>query len=150
MPEVRTLLGFDFGTKRIGISVGQVLTGTARALTTIRSRNMQPDWENISKLINEWQPDALVVGIPLHMDGSEQELTHLAKRFGNRLHGRYNLPVYPIDERLSSYEAETLLEQQSSGFDKSDIDSMSAQLILQSWLDQHQESKDDHDNNECK
>jgi putative Holliday junction resolvase len=134
---INVLLGFDFGTKRIGVAVGQVITGTAQPLTTLASRNMQPDWEKITQLIEQWKPDALVVGIPLHMDGSEQELTHLAKRFGNRLSGRYNLPVYPIDERLSSYEAEQELTQTNGSFVSSDIDRISAKLILQSWLNQH-------------
>ncbi len=137
----KVLLGFDFGTKRIGVAVGQVITGNARALTTLRSRNKQPDWDSITALIKEWQPDAIVIGIPTHMDGTEQELTHLAKRFGNRLMGRYNLPVYPVDERLSSYEAEMALEEEGKQYNTSDIDSVSAQLILQSWLDQHKENR---------
>ncbi len=134
---IQVILGFDFGTRRIGVAVGQVITKSATALTTLNSQNMQPDWKAITRLIEQWKPDALVVGIPLHMDGSEQEITHLAKRFGNRLHGRYNLPVYPIDERLSSYEAEQELTQQNGSFASSDIDKVSAKLILQSWLDQH-------------
>ena len=108
----RVVLGFDFGEKRIGVAVGQELTGTARGITTLTSKNRQPDWEAISRLIEEWRPDLLVVGHPLHMDGSEQPLTHLAYRFGNRLSGRYNLPVERVDERLSSYEAELELSEE--------------------------------------
>ena len=134
---MRTLLGFDFGTRRIGVAVGQEVTGTARALTTLRCPNGAVDWPAISRLIEEWQPDALVVGVPLHMDGAEQEMTRAARRFGNRLHGRYNLPVFTVDERLTSDEAERLLaETGRSAGDKEAIDALAAQLILQTWLEQ--------------
>ncbi|MCW9024844.1 MAG: Holliday junction resolvase RuvX [Gammaproteobacteria bacterium] len=134
----RTFLGFDYGTKRIGIAVGQEITATARALITINSKNQKPDWDAISKLIAEWQPALLVVGLPLHMDGTEQPVTDAARRFGNQLKGRYNLPVEMMDERLSSHEAESLLEQGPSRRNKKQnqaIDHLAAQLILQSWLD---------------
>lgn len=132
----RTLLGFDFGTRRIGVAIGQELTGTARPLTTLTSQDGGPDWAAISRLIEQWRPDALVVGIPYHMDDSEMELTHLAKRFGNRLRGRYNLPVFTVDERLTSAEAETQLREAGNKLDKGAVDPVAAQLILQSWLDQ--------------
>jgi putative Holliday junction resolvase len=134
---VRTLLGFDFGTRRIGVALGQEITGTARPLTTLRSPNGAVDWAAISRIIDEWRPDALVVGIPLHMDGSEQEMTRAARRFGNRLNGRYNLPVFTVDERLTSDEAERLLRDSGRGAgDKEAVDAMAAQLILQAWLEQ--------------
>jgi len=138
----RTLLGFDFGTKRIGIAIGQEVTGTVNPLTTINAKNNKPDWEAISKIIKEWQPDLLVVGLPLHMDGSEQAMTQAARRFSNQLNGRYQIPVALMDERLSSDEAESILSEQThsksrSVFqDKAQIDMISAQLILQSWMSQ--------------
>ena len=131
----RVLLGFDFGTKRIGVAVGQELTRSARALITLNNRNGAPDWEAISRLIDEWKPAALVVGMPLNLDGSDHEITRLARRFGNRLRGRYNLPVYTMDERLSSAEAESQLAEQGR-YEKADVDKMAAQLILQGWLEQ--------------
>lgn len=131
----RTLLGFDFGTKRIGVAVGQELTGSARALETLNSPDGGPDWAGISRLIEQWQPAALVLGLPLNLDGSDHEITRLVRRFGNRLRGRYNLPVYTIDERLSSTEAELLLAEKGR-FDKADVDKVAAQVILQSWLEQ--------------
>ena len=131
----RTLLGFDFGTKRIGVAVGQELTRTATALTTLNSPDGGPDWAGISRLVEEWQPAALVVGLPLNLDGSESESSRLARRFGNRLTGRYNLPVFTADERLSSTEAEAILAEQGR-FEKADIDKLAAQLILQSWLEE--------------
>ena len=132
--KLRTLLGFDFGTKRIGVAVGQELTRTATAQVTLNSRDGGPDWASISRLIEEWQPDALVVGLPLNLDGSESESSRLARRFGTRLAGRYNLPVYTADERPSSNEAEAILAEQGH-FAKADIDKLAAQLILQSWLE---------------
>ena len=139
MPESRaqTLLGFDFEEKRIGIAVGQSLTGSVTPLTTLSAIRQKPDWAGIEALIKEWQPDRLIVGLPLHMDGSEQDMTQRAKRFGNQLKGRYNLPVEWMDERLSSDEAERILQQRGAKrSDKKDIDKLAAALILQSWLDQ--------------
>jgi putative Holliday junction resolvase len=132
--QPRTFLCFDFGTKRIGIAVGQELTHTATALVTLNNPDGGPDWANITRLIEEWRPDALVVGLPLYLDGNESESSRLARRFGNRLAGRYNLPVFTADERLSSSEAEAILAAQGH-FEKADIDKLAAQLILQSWLE---------------
>lgn len=135
MSKPRVLLGFDFGTKRIGVAVGQELTATATAQETLQSRDGGPDWDGITRLIEEWQPDALVVGLPFNLDGSEHETTHLARRFGNRLAGRYNLPVFTIDERLSSVEAERILGERGR-FSREEVDKLAAQIILESWLAQ--------------
>ena len=129
----QTLLGFDYGRLRTGVAVGQTLTATASALITLTARNNKPDWDGIDKLIKEWQPDALVIGVPLHMDGTEQEMTKAAQKFGRQLKARYNLPVYEADERLSSAEAEQNL---GSGQDKAAIDREAARLILQAWLNE--------------
>lgn len=135
----RTLLGFDYGSKRIGIAIGQEVTGTVNPLTTVHAKNHKPDWDSISKIINEWQPELLIIGLPLHMDGTEQAMTQAARRFANQLNGRYQIPVEMMDERLSSDEAESILHEQpgfrSSVFqDKAQVDMISAQLILQSWI----------------
>lgn len=142
----RTLLGFDFGTKRIGIAIAQEVTGTASPLTTVKAVKQKPDWESISKIIAEWQPDLLVVGLPLHMDGTEQPMTQAAKRFSNQLNGRYQIPIALMDERLSSNEAESILNEQSGSRgslfqDKAQIDMISAQLILQSWMSLQEDEK---------
>lgn len=129
----QTLLGFDYGRLRTGVAVGQTLTGTASALVTLQSRNNKPDWDGIDKLVREWQPDGLVVGVPVHMDGTEQEMTAAARKFGRQLKARYNLPLYEADERLSSAEAEQNL---GGGKDKAAIDREAARLILQAWLDE--------------
>lgn len=138
----QTLLGFDFGTRRIGVAIGQVLTRTARPLAVLHSRDGGPDWNAIGALIGQWRPDALVVGMPLHMDGTEHELTAAARRFGNRLAGRYNLPVHRVDERLTSVEAERLLAESATDTGRrrrpgnaDAIDSLAAAIILQAWLD---------------
>lgn len=138
MTAARTILGFDFGMKNIGIAVGQELTSTANPLTAIKARDGIPDWEQIRKLLDEWKPALLVVGLPLNMDGTEQEMTAAARRFGNRLHGRFNLPVEWQDERLSTYEAldQMGIRSKMDSRQRSDVDQLSAQLILQSWLNQ--------------
>ncbi len=139
----RTILGFDFGTKRIGIAIGQEVTNTVNPLTTITAVKNKPDWDKISKIIDEWQPDLLVIGLPLHMDGTEQPMTQAARRFSNQLNGRYQIPIALMDERLSSNEAESILNERSGSRslfrdslfpDKAQIDMISAQLILQSWM----------------
>ena len=129
----QTFLGFDFGTRRTGVAVGQSLTQTASTLTTLKSKNGKPDWLMISKLIEEWKPDALVVGIPYHMDNTAQEMTLAARKFCRQLEGRYHLTVHEAEERLSSWSVE---QQHGSGRD--DIDELAAQLILQDWL-QHKD-----------
>jgi putative Holliday junction resolvase len=134
----RTFLGFDFGMKNIGIAVGQELTMTASPLMAIKAREGIPDWDQIKKILDEWQPALLVVGLPLNMDGTEQTMTAAARRFGNRLHGRFNIPVEWQDERLSTYEAleQMGIRHKSQSRQRSDVDQISAQLILQSWLNQ--------------
>ncbi len=132
---VHTLLGFDYGIKRIGVAVGQQLTCSANALTTITALQGKPDWESIAKLIQEWKPDALVVGIPYHMDGSEQEMTRTAHRFCRQLEGRYRLPVHGADERLSSWVVEH--RERKRGEKPGDIDAQAARVILQDWLQQN-------------
>ncbi len=135
----RTLLGFDFGRNRIGVAVGQEVTHTVTALLTLLGKNQKPDWAGISRLIEEWQPDLLVVGLPLQEDGGEQDMSKAARRFGNQLKGRYNLPVEMVDERYSSLEANMLLRENKVAQVKKNAqqynDHIAAQLILQSWMD---------------
>lgn len=136
MSKPRTVLGFDFGMKSIGVAVGQELTGTASTLTALKARDGIPDWDTIGRLLAEWRPDVLIVGLPLNMDGSEQEMTAAARRFGNRLHGRFNIPVEWQDERLSTFEAldQMGIHSKMDSRRRGDVDQLSAQLILQSWL----------------
>ncbi len=118
--------------------MGQSLTGEARPLVTLRARNHKPDWDGITKLIETWRPKGLVVGLPLKMDGGEQEMSHAARRFSRQLNGRYHLPVHTMDERLSTYEARGLLRDW--GDRNGDRDPVAAQLILETWFTENIDS----------
>lgn len=132
----QTLLGFDFGLRRIGVAVGQRVTGTATALTTLAARDGQPDWAQIARLLETWHPDALVVGLPLQLDGTDSEVTRAAQRFARRLEGRFHLPVFLHDERLSSHTAEQWLWEHAGKLPAAGAaDRVAAQVILQDWLD---------------
>ncbi len=135
-----TYLGFDFGNKKIGIAVGQVTTSIANPLQTIRSIKQQPNWSLISQLINEWLPKGLVVGISKQADGSDNIITPRMQKFCRQLEGRYNLPVYQVDEAFSTFEAKQILFddlQVNAGKLWEVQDQLAAQLILQSWLNQN-------------
>lgn len=136
--QAETLLAFDYGEKHIGVAVGQTLTSTANPLETIRVTSASPDWNAISRIVKAWQPDALVVGLPLNMDGTEQKVTRRARRFGNQLLGRYQLPVHLVDERLSTREARERLA--CTGRAGSDDHPVAAQIILESWLNDQKSS----------
>jgi putative Holliday junction resolvase len=126
------VLGFDYGKKRIGIAVGQTLTASTQALATLTCVQNQPDWQRIQHYIQEWQPKALIVGVPQYADGTPSESTKAALRFSRQLQGRYGLPVYTIDETLSSVEASYQLKQQKRAPHL--LDAVSAQVILETWL----------------
>lgn len=137
-----TILAFDFGEKRIGVAVGQTELALAHPLTTIATLQTRVRFDAIAKLIEEWQPCLLVVGLPVHMDDTEHALTGRARRFGRQLEGRFNLPVAMVDERLSTREAVSLLH--AAGVDarrqKPIRDQVAAQTILQAYFDQHAHS----------
>jgi len=138
MSNPRTFLGFDHGMKNIGVAVGQELTSTANGLTVIKAKDGSPNWDELGTLIEQWRPQLLIVGLPLNMDGSEQKMTAAARKFGNRLNGRFQIPVEWQDERLTTHEALEQLGVQSKLHAKKrdDVDRISAQIILQSWLNQ--------------
>ncbi len=132
------VLGFDFGMKYIGVATGQTVTNTANALTTLRAIDGIPDWQEIANLITEWRPNILLVGIPLNMDDSEQQLTKCAQKFANRLRHKYNLPVELVDERLSTWEAKQNIkvEQRNTSRTKQldAINAESAAILVNQWL----------------
>ncbi|WP_010485670.1 Holliday junction resolvase RuvX [Pseudomonas sp. S9] len=136
---LRLLLGFDYGTKQIGVAVGQVVTGQARELCILKAQNGVPDWQKVEALVREWQPDAIVVGLPLNMDGSPSDMSERAQKFARRLHGRFNLPVHTHDERLTTYAAkgERLQQGQNSGYRERPVDALAAALLLEGWLQEH-------------
>ena len=135
----KILIGFDFGMKRIGVAIGQTITQTARPLDTIQSREGVPNWDTVAKLIKKWLPDALVVGIPLNMDGTDQPISHHARQFANNLRERFQLPVYESDERLTTKDARERLFTQGGykALQDGQVDRVAAQLILQNWFADH-------------
>ncbi|OHC62382.1 MAG: Holliday junction DNA helicase RuvA [Rhodocyclales bacterium RIFCSPLOWO2_02_FULL_63_24] len=144
MPEAEgSVLAFDFGTKRIGVAVGTQLAagrlGSARALTTIADEANDARFAAIAGLIAEWQPVLLLVGRPLHEDGTSHEMTARCERFANRLRGRFRLPVEDVDERYSSLAADAELRQRGLSWQqrKAELDAEAALIILQSWFDAH-------------
>ncbi len=138
MPNThRRAMAFDYGTRQIGVAVGQTLTGSAEPLTNLRARDGVPDWDQLARLIREWQPNVLVVGLPLNMDGSASDMSERAARFARRLNGRFQLPVETVDERLSTFEAKQHLKDQGrtpSSYRDDPVDSLAAALLLQTWL----------------
>ncbi len=136
-PRSSAVLGFDFGLKRIGVAVGDVTIGVAHPLETISGESNEHRFGVIAVLIAEWQPGALVVGLPLHLDGTEHEMTLRCRRFSRQLEGRFGLPVVLVDERLTSEAASQDLREMGIGGrrQKAMLDQVAAQLILQTYLD---------------
>jgi putative holliday junction resolvase len=132
-----TVLAFDFGQKRIGVATGETLIGSAHPLTVIHAESNDERFAAIGKLVAEWQPAQLVVGLPSHADGTPHEMTRLAQKFAERLQRRFNLPVALADERLTSVDAEARLREtgRNSKAAKPLLDAVAAQLILQTWLE---------------
>lgn len=139
--DSQTVLGFDVGTRMIGVAIGTALTGTARPLATIAVTERGPDWARIEALIREWQPSLAVVGLPLALDGSEQAMTRTARAFAKALTARCGLAVQEVDERNSSREAsERFARHRANGSVRrkqaAAIDAVAAAVILDRWFDQ--------------
>jgi putative Holliday junction resolvase len=128
MPRELTIMAFDYGTRRIGVAVGNTIAQTGQAVKTISESNEDARFKAIELLLKEWQPQQLVVGLPCHPDGVEHEMTAKAKRFGNQLHGRFQLPVAWVDERYTS----AVLEGEMNMRDN--LDAQSAALILEQYF----------------
>ncbi len=142
MPEAAAvsgyILSFDFGFRRIGVAVGQTLTSTASALETV-SHGQKPDWAAIDRLVKEWRPALMLVGLPLGADGEETDMSKAARAFGAVLNERYSKPVDFIDERLTSRAAEERFAQaRAAGSarrkDAAQLDAVAAQVICENWL----------------
>ena len=133
--KIRTLLAFDFGLRQIGVAVGNMQMQTSQPLAIVNAKNGKPDWQAIEKLMEDWQPDLLVIGDPLNMDGSAGEMSDRANKFARRLHGRWGIAIEMADERLSSFEAKQSMRELGHRGDYKDkpIDSYAAELILQTW-----------------
>jgi putative holliday junction resolvase len=135
MPEP-VFMGFDFGLKRIGVAIGQRLTGRATPLATLHAVGGVPDWNKVSELFRQWRPCALIVGLPTALDGTELYTTKLAEKFAEQLKTVSELPVHLVDERLSTVEARSQLFEMGGyrKLKKSEIDSLAACIILEQWL----------------
>ncbi len=132
----RLVLAFDFGTRRIGVAVGNELLKSARELTPLPARDGIPDWNQLVRLVEEWQPDLFVVGLPLNMDGSESAMSTRARKFGNRLHGRYGKPCTLVDERGTTREAKQIAHASGhrGNYREDSVDGIAAVLILEGWF----------------
>ncbi len=136
-PISGTLVAFDFGAKRIGVAVGETLTGIASPLTTIAAEANEARFEAIGRVVAEWRPAAFVVGRPRHSDGADHEVAKLAEKFARRLAARFSLPVAFVDETLTSAVAEAELRRSGTRARRpGDVDALAATLILQSFLDE--------------
>lgn len=139
------VLGFDFGMKYIGIAVGQSITHTATPLTALLATDGVPHWTEIQTLITTWNPEALVLGIPLNMDGSEQLLTFAARKFGQKLKIRFKLPLFTVDERLSTWEAKKRLNEQTPLIKRKKsaqdnfklLNATAAAILVEQWLSEN-------------
>ena len=142
MPEDRdlvvkgeTVLAFDFGLRKIGVAVGNTLTKTTMPLDIIYTKNGGTPWSDIENLLEEWKPLSVIVGDPINMDDTFSEMSGKARKFAQRLHGRFSIKVLMIDERLSSFEAKSIFQNDFGGKTNSDnIDSLAAEIVLKSWM----------------
>ena len=136
----QNLIALDFGLRRIGVATGTCVTGTAGPLTTMSAVDGEPDWQQLTNILQEWQPDILVLGLPYNTDGSESEMTARVRKFAAELEARYQKRVSFIDERYTSVEAEALLKEErrrgtrTRKINKEDVDARAAQLIAESWM----------------
>jgi len=136
---IQTLLAFDYGTRNIGVATGQTVTSSANSLAPLKAKDGIPDWNQIEKLIQDWKPDLVLVGLPLNMDDTESELSARARKFANRIHGRFGVKIELVDERLTSFEAkgEVMNRGGSRDYKNNPVDSIAARLILESWLERN-------------
>nr|WP_297403458.1 Holliday junction resolvase RuvX [uncultured Marinobacter sp.] len=140
MPEAgrRRLLAFDFGLRRIGVATGQEMLGAGQPLAMIPARDGMPDWDQVAGILREWQPDLVLVGLPLNMDDTENDMCARARKFGKRLHGRFHVAVEMVDERLTSFEAkgDVMAAGGRRDFGRHGVDDRAAVLILETWCRQ--------------
>ena len=139
MSETRSFFGIDYGTRKLGVAVGQTLTRTAMGIAVIPVKHLEPDWQQLDALVLRWKPHAFVVGMPYNMDGSENDMTARVLQFARLLETRYQRPWYSMDERLSTRAAREISRDNAELIgkrynDKTKVDAMAAQLLLEGWL----------------
>ena len=131
----KIILGFDFGLSKIGVAIGQMVTCSATPLTLLKAKRGVPDWQLINQIIKDWDADAIVIGLPLNMDGTEQYITRRAREFGEALKKQFTLPIYFSDERLTTIAARDEMHTHLKGAARfENADSVSAKLIVESWM----------------
>lgn len=140
MSSTLTVFGLDFGTRKLGVAVGQTLTRTAMGIAVIPVKALEPDWAQLDALVQRWKPGAFVVGMPYNMDGTESAMTEKAQRFARTVSARYDRHCHSIDERLSTREARAITRENAERIgkkynDRAKVDAMAAQLLLESWFD---------------
>jgi len=140
--KITSVLGFDYGKKRIGVATGQTITFSATPCKTLDQIDGNPDWSAIKTEIEQWKPQALIVGMPYHTDGSENIMTAATRQFCHELEKRFKLPVIEVNEALTSYQAEKVLKEniKINKQNKHEIDRMAAAIIVQSWLNQQMQA----------
>ena len=134
---IKTLVAFDYGTKNIGVATGQTITRSATSQPPLKAKDGIPDWQQLEKLLTQWKPDLVLVGLPLNMDGTESEFSARARKFANRINGRFGVKIEMVDERLSSFEAkgEIMGQGGSRDYKNNPVDSIAARLILETWFE---------------
>ena len=139
-PTALTVFALDYGTKKMGVAVGQTLTRTAMGIAVIPVKQREPDWPQLDALVQRWKPGAFVIGMPYNMDGSDSPMSDAAKQFALTVSARYDKHCYSIDERLSTREAREITRENAERIgkkhnDRAKVDAMAAQLLLESWFD---------------
>lgn len=131
------ILAFDFGTKKIGVAVGEKITKKARALNMLSIKNGHPNWIIIKQLLKYWNPTAIIVGLPLNVDGTKQNITQQSKTFADKIQNKFNITVFLHDERFTTVEARSIIFENGGykALKKKQIDSIAAVIILESWLE---------------
>lgn len=137
--SIKQIIAFDFGLKQIGVASGSILSGMTTELCVLKAKDGKPDWREVTKLLEEWQPDIGLIGLPLNMDDSESDLSARARKFANQLHGRTGLAVEFVDERLTSYEAKNIAREMGhkGDYKEAPIDALAAKLLAEQWIRQN-------------
>ncbi|MCY4472842.1 MAG: Holliday junction resolvase RuvX [Kistimonas sp.] len=138
LPPYQSVMGFDFGTRRIGVAVGQAVTRTATAAHLVPAKAGVPDWGFLSRIVEQWQPDAFIVGLALNEDGSDSDMSRQAHQFGRRLAARFHRNYHCVNEFLTSFEAEKQAQETGGPASRKPVDAQAARLILESWMNGHE------------
>lgn len=134
--DIKQLVAFDFGLRQIGVATGNTISSVASELTTLNAKNGVPDWNQVGKILSEWKPQLVLVGLPLNMDGTDSELSSRASKFARQIEGRFGAKFEMVDERLSSFEAKGLAREEGhrGDYKAAPIDALAARILVDQWL----------------